>query len=107
MLLHLTRRQILIIPSIHLPLFLVRLYLSYQFFGILSLQYLFIVIEFSDPSYREFDPVSLKGLAQHKEEDFIIKPIAFRSERSLVNKKSEPFQTIYVMGKAKLSMSIT
>lgn len=61
-----------------------------------SFKNLFIVIEFSDPSYREFDPVSLKGLAQHKEEDFIIKPIAFRSERSLVNKKSEPFQTIYV-----------
>ena len=57
---------------------------------------LFIIIELTDPSYREFDPVTLKGLAQHKEEDFIIKPIAFRSERSLVNKKSEPFQTIYV-----------
>ena len=61
-----------------------------------SFKDLFIIIELTDPSYREFDPVSLKGLSKIKEDDFIVKPIAFRSERSLVNKKSEPFQTIYV-----------
>lgn len=61
-----------------------------------SFKDLFIITELTDPSYREFDPVSLKGLSKIKEDDFIVKPISFRSERSLVNKKSEPFQTIYV-----------
>ena len=57
---------------------------------------LFTVIEFTEPSYREFNPVSLKGIATHKEEDFIIKPIAYRSDRSLKHKKEKGFHTIYV-----------
>ena len=61
-----------------------------------SFKDLFIITELTDPSYREFDPVSLKGLSKIKEDDFIVKPISFRSERSFVNKKSGPFQTIYV-----------
>lgn len=57
---------------------------------------LFIVIEFTEPGYREFNPVSLKGIATHKKEDFIIKPIAYRSGWSLKNKIDKGYHTIYV-----------
>jgi len=67
----------------------------YEKFG--TYKDLFCIIEISDPFYREFEPVQLKGIKDTSEDDnFIIKPFVYRSDRSAISGRVEPFRTVYV-----------
>ena len=59
---------------------------------------LFVVCELTDPSYRQFDPVTLKGLVTDKsfDDDYSIVPIAFRGDRQYIEIEASGYKSIYV-----------
>lgn len=61
---------------------------------------LFAIIELTDPGYRQFDPVTLKGMSGNEletfDKDYSIVPIVFRTEESLITKQVTPWRSVFV-----------
>jgi len=59
---------------------------------------LFVINELTDPNYRKFDPVTLKGIVTDKkfDEEYKVVPIVFRSEQSLLDGEVSPWKSIFV-----------
>ncbi len=59
---------------------------------------LFVVCELTDPSYRSFNPVTLKGLVTDKKfyDEYSIVPIAFRGDRQYIEIEASEYKSIYV-----------
>lgn len=59
---------------------------------------LFVICELTDPSYRQFDPVTLKGIVTDKnfDKEYKILPIAFRGDRQYIEIEASAYKSIYV-----------